>query len=189
MAHLDVDMTGVKPAGEYQELPIGKYLVRVDETEKKGTKDRFDESGAPSPDNGKNFYLQIALSVHGGPNDGHIEFDRLNLWNSNSIAVNMAKAQLKSIFLATGVETSDSTALHGRWMVMEVKAQRNGQLGKYYEAAPASMIPKEAVGYTAEQLEAMKKPSHATAGVAQQASAPAPAAAADSALPSWAQKK
>lgn len=192
MAHLDINMEGVKPQGEYQELPVGQYLVRIEETEKKATKDRFDESGAPSPDNGKNFYLQVSLKVYGGPNEGHVEFDRLNLWNSNQIAVNIAKSQLKSIFLATGVESSDSTALHGRWMILEVKENRNKQLGKHYSPAPASMIPTDVPAITAQQPQQhSQSPGQAAthAAASHQALAANPTGAAAGALPAWAARK
>lgn len=198
MAHLDINMDGVKPQGEYQELPAGTYLVRIEETEKKPTKDRFDEHGNPAPSNGKNFYLQVSLKVYGGPNDGHVEFDRLNLWNDNSIAVNMAKSQLKSIFLATGVESNDSVMLHGKWMVMEVKEQRNKQLGKHYSQAPANIIPTDVPGVTATQqpvqtaqAQPQQQQVHYTQQPGYAATGAAPGAAEGGAapLPSWAAKK
>lgn len=169
---VDVKMEGVKPQGEYQELGIGKYLIRIEDTEKKAVKDRFDEQGAPLPGNGKNFYLQIAQRVYGGERDGHVEFERLNLWNDNETAVNIAKSTLKSIQLALGVESADSSDFHNKWAVLEIKKNARGNLTKHYEKAPDSIIPKDVPAAT---------PAQQPASVA--------AAAAPSAVPSWATKK
>jgi len=137
MATLDFNMDDVKPAGEYAELPAGEYVVRIEGTEKKGTKDKFYENGTPHEDNGKNFYLNIGLKVGSGPNEGHVEFERLNLWNTNAIAVNIAKSTLKSIQDATGVYSKDSDDLHGKFMILRIKPNSKGQLTKHYEKIPA----------------------------------------------------
>lgn len=176
MATLDFNMEGVKPAGEFTELQEGEYLVRVEGTEKKGTKDKFYEDGRPHEDNGKNFYLQIGLKVGSGPDEGHVEFERLNLWNTNSIAVNIAKSTLKSIQDATGVYSNDSDHFHGKFMIMRIKKNSKGSLGKHYEKVPEDMqIAQKEVqpaGYT----------SFAEPKVLQ----PATAAPAAGAKPSWA---
>lgn len=194
----DINMDGVQPMSTQQELPVGQYLVRVEDTEKKATKERFDEAGHALP---VNHYLQIAMQVYGGPNEGQIEFARLNLWNPNETAVRMAKAELKSIQEATGVASTNSDHYHGKWMVLEVKAgvKDPSKLYKNYSAAPEPMV----AAYAHIPPVAAKAPS----AVAQPAAAPvpapafvrnmlgaaavaaAPAAAAPGALPSWAQKK
>lgn len=179
MATLDFNMEGVKPSGEYQELPAGEYLVRIEGTEKKPTKDKFHPDGTPSEDNGKNFYLNIALKVGSGPSEGHVEFERLNLWNSNAIAVNIAKSTLKSIQDATGVYTNNSDDFHGKFMIMRIKANSKGVLGKHYEKVPADMaiVAKDAPGTTTFDKPVLQASTAATT----------PAAAAG-AKPSWAVK-
>lgn len=178
MATLDFNMEGVKPAGEYSELPAGEYLVRIEGTEKKPTKDKFYEDGRPHEDNGKNHYLNIGLKVGSGPNEGHVEFERLNLWNTNSIAVNIAKSTLKSIQDATGIHTNDSDDLHGKFMIMRIKANSKGTLVKHYEKVPADMavVAAQAAGYASTEAPKVL-----------QAAAAKPAAASGS-LPSWAVK-
>ncbi len=177
----DISMEGVQPQGEMQELPLGTYLVRIENTEKKGTKDKFDENGNPHPDNGKNFYLLISQKVYGGPNDGQIEFARLNLWNSNATAVNIAKSELKSIQEATGVASPKSEDFHGKWMILEIKAgvQDPKKRFKHYSAAPASLV---------EQYKDAPPVASVEPAVHAQVAAQNTAAAA-SAVPSWAQKK
>jgi hypothetical protein len=176
MAALDFNMEGVKPAGEYTELGEGEYLVRIEGTEKKGTKDKFYENGTPHEDNGKNFYLNIALKVGSGPDEGHIEFERLNLWNTNSVAVNIAKSTMLSIQNAIGVHTNNSDDWHGKFMLMRIKKNSKGVLGKHYEKLPDDMavVAKAAEG-------SLAKPE-----VLQAAKAPVAAPAATGAKPSWA---
>lgn len=140
MALIDVDMTGVKASGEYQELGIGQYLVCIRDTDKKATKEKFDANGAPDAGNGKNFYLQMSLQIEDGPDRDRIEFVRLNLWNLNPTAVNIAKAELKAIQEATGIYSADSTHFHGKYMLLNVKLDSKGNLKRHYEKAPASMI-------------------------------------------------
>lgn len=140
MATLDFSMDNVKPSGEFIELGEGDYLVSIQGTEKKGTKDKFYEDGSPHEDNGKNYYLNISLRIHGGNADGIIETERLNLWNSNTTAVNIAKSTLKSIQNATGIHSSESADLHGKYMVMRIKKNSKGYLNKHYEAASIDAI-------------------------------------------------
>lgn len=175
MATLDFNMEGVKPAGEFQELGEGEYLVRIEGTEKKPTKDKFYEDGRPHEDNGKNFYLNIALKVGSGPDEGHIEFERLNLWNTNSIAVNIAKSTMLSIQNAIGVHTNNSDDWHGKFMMMRIKKNSKGVLGKHYEKVPdhVQIVQKDLSPAGVTSFEEKK--------VLQPAAAPAQAA-----KPSWA---
>lgn len=175
----DVNMEGIKPSGSAN-LPVGQYLVRIEETERKAAKDKF-ENGAPHPDNGKNFYLQLPMLVWGGPNDGHVEFERLNLWNSNDVAVRIAKSTLKSIFIAAGVEGKNSSILHGKWMILEVKPgiKKPEELSKHYAPCPPVMIPIDAPpirrhGLGTSDAQAV---SHAVAAPAQAQPTQVPAAA------------
>lgn len=175
----DVSMEGVTPGGG-QELPAGNYVLRVENSERKQAKDKMDENtGQPHPDNGKNFYLQLDSKVYGGTHNGQVDFERLNLWNTNATAVNIAKSTLKSIFLATGVEASDSKELHGKWLHLEVKADSKGNLKKHYHKLDPNLIPANAPPI-AVTVAATPAPAQAVA-----ASAAAPATEADS-RPLWA---
>jgi len=177
MATLDFNMDGVKPAGEFTELGEGEYLVRIEGTEKKPTKDKFYEDGRPHEDNGKNFYLQIGLKVGSGPDEGHVEFERLNLWNTNSIAVNIAKSTLKSIQDATGVYSNDSDHFHGKFMMMRIKKNSKGVLGKHYDKVP------EGVAITQKDTTT---PAGTTSFAEPKVLQPAATPTAATAKPSWA---
>lgn len=181
----DIGMDGVKPMSDAQELGVGKYFVRIEDTEKKATKDRFDEQNNKLP---PNHYLQIALKVYGGDKDGHTEFVRLNLWNTNDTAVNMAKSELKSIQNATKVATANSNDFHGKWMLLEVTAgiKDPTKLYKHYEDAPVSLI--DAYKHIPPVPAKMHTPATASASVAA-ASAPAAAASKADEVPAWAAQK
>lgn len=210
----DIDMTGVKPMGDHVDLPIGQYAVRIEDTEKTQTKDKFNEAGDKLP---PGFYLKVEYKVYGGPNDGQVDRTNLNLWNSSEDAVRIAKSELKSIQEATGVHPRPdaqqimrfkSDWLHGAWMLLEVKANtRDPQKTiKRYSPCPAEIIAAFAhvppVPAKAPAPEAAAAPAAAPAAAAPAAAATtgyvAPAAAAvpasapagaAGALPAWAQKK
>lgn len=180
----DVNMEGVLPPSDFTELPLGTYLVRVEDSDKKeSTKEVFDSEGAKLP---PNKYLQFTAKVYGGPNEGDHENINLNLWNTNEMAVNMAKSELKAIQDATQVYSGDSNHYHGKWMIMEKKeyTKKNKEVGtkRIFSAPPAEM------------LAAFAHVPPVPAKAPQPAAAPAAAAAASaagspSALPSWAKKK
>jgi hypothetical protein len=195
----DVNMEGVKPMSEIQDLGVGQYLVRIEDTDKKETKDKYSENGEKLP---PNHYLQIALKVYGGPDEGRVEFVRLNLWNSNPTAVNMAKSELKSIQDAIGVVTANSDHMHGKWLVLEIKAGTKDatKLYKHYQAAPEGMVKEFAhiqpvpakapsPAATVSSAKAATNSLYADPKPPASAAAAAPAAGSPSALPAWAQKK
>lgn len=183
----DVNMDNVKPMGEIQELPVGQYLVRVEDTEKKAAKEKFDAETSEKLPQGH--YLQMSLKVYGGPNDGQTEFVRLNLWNSNPTAVTMAKSELKSIQEATGVVSSNSDHFHGKWMVLEIKTgvKDPKKLYKKYSEAPAAWLTAFAHIPPVPAKAPSMAASQPTPETARAAGAP-PAVAAADALPSWAKK-
>ena len=182
---------------ENQELPLGQYLVRIEDTAKKETKEKFDPEGNRLP---ANHYLQVALKVYGGPNDGQVEFVRLNLWNDSPYAVSMAKSERKSIEDVIGVVSTNSDHWHSKWLVLEVRAGKTekskDKLYKHYHPAPEGMVKE----YAHIPPVPAKAPSVAARPAAQPAAslagaprppataAAAPASAAD-ALPEWARKK
>lgn len=184
----DINMEGVKPMSDAQELGAGQYLVRIEDTDKKQVqKEVYDEAGNKLV---PNHYLQIDLKVYGGPDDGRTEFVRLNLWNHNVTAVNMAKSELKSIQEATQTVSTNSEHLHGKWMILEKKAgvKDPTKLYKHYSAAPAEIVASFAGTAAPIAAKAPAAPAFVRnmPGAAALAAATAPAAGA---LPSWAMKK
>jgi hypothetical protein len=190
----DINMEGVKPMGDSQELPAGQFLVRIEETDKKQVnKEVFDEAGNKLT---PNHYLQVDLKVYGGPNDGQIEFARLNLWNHNATAVNMAKSERKSIEEAIGVVSTNSAAWHGKWMLLEKKpkTKKPDELIRIYtRIEPEMMESLKSIMDSAPALAAKAESAPATAAAPApaflQRNVPAAASPSKSDLPAWAQPK
>ena len=98
------------PAGDYEVAIVGSIV----QANKAGT--------------GK--YLSLEMQVVSGQHKGRKLFDRLNLWNPNDKAVEIAKGTLSSICRAVGVLTpNDSADLHNRPLVASVKIEKSDQYG------------------------------------------------------------
>ena len=154
------DATQVGDMQTFEVLPPGPYLSMLTESEVKDTKE------------GGNKYLQFVAEIVDGPAKGRRHWIRLNLWNSNQTAVDIAQRELGAICKAVAVpRPNDSAELHGKPFVMtlDVKKNKDGkeeQVVKKYEPAAA--------GFTA--------PASTTA--APTSGVPAPVAAAP-ASPPW----
>jgi hypothetical protein len=112
------DPSAVQDAA-YSLLPAGEYVVMITESEVKESKT-----------NASNSYLNMKLQVAKGEHQGRILFLRLNLWNSNETAKNIADRQLKDIYRALNVtKVQDSSQLHDKPFVIKVKvkADMNGE--------------------------------------------------------------
>lgn len=106
------EANSVDPSSGFPVVPAGKYLAQIVHSEMKDTKDRT----------GK--YLQFEIEIIDGPEKGHKIFDRLNLYNSNDTAVQIAQRTLSAVCHATGVmSVSDSEQLHARRMIIEVRIE------------------------------------------------------------------
>ena len=102
MSQLNFDANQVKPAEAFEPLPKGWYNMRISESETKPTKA---EGGA---------YLQLTVEVIDGQYANRKVFDRLNLWNANPVASEIAQRRLSAYCHATGVMMlQDSQRLHG----------------------------------------------------------------------------
>jgi hypothetical protein len=85
-----MDLTGfnaleIEPATSYEPLPADWYKAVITQTEEKPTKL---QTGS---------YLQLMIEVIEGQYAGRKVFDRLNLKNPNSVAVEIAQRSLSSI--------------------------------------------------------------------------------------------
>ena len=112
-------------------IPSGKYLVIIEESELKETR------------NGNGEYLELKMQVIDGEYKGRYLWDRLNLKNSNAEAVKMANGTLSSICRAVGVPTpNDSIELHDLPLVARVTLKPRADTGelsneiKAYSAKP-----------------------------------------------------
>lgn len=104
------DANAVEPNKPRDALPAGWYKVVISESEEKPTKA---QTGS---------YLQLTLEVIEGDHAGRKVFERLNLKNPNSQAVEIAQRSLSGICRATGVMTPrTSQDLHDKPLMAKVK--------------------------------------------------------------------
>lgn len=134
MAAIQFNATNISHSQVFTPLPAGDYPAIITESEVKPTKD------------GQGQYLQLKLQIQGGEFSGRTLFDRLNLWNNNQQAQEIAQRTLSAICHAVGIlQVGDSQELHNRPLIATVKvkpAQGN------YDAS------NEIKGYKAAQLSA-----------------------------------
>lgn len=133
------DATQVSPESQFAPVPDGDYPVVITESEVKPTKD------------GAGQYLQLTLEVIDGHHKGRKIWDRLNLWNKNSAAVEIAQRALSQICHAIGVlQVQDTVMLHNKPLVatLAVRAaggghdESNDVKGyKAYSSGPAPVAP------------------------------------------------
>lgn len=112
MANLQFDATHIDPTPRFDPLPAGDYAAIITESETRTTKD------------GSGQYLQIKIEVQGGEFAGRVLFDRLNLWNNNRQAQEIAQRSLSQICHAVGVmQVNDSQELHHKPLIATVKVR------------------------------------------------------------------
>lgn len=145
------DASTVDTTDNFAPIPAGDYPIVITESEMKPTK------------SGTGQYLQLVLEVIDGPMKGRKLWDRLNLVNSNTTAVEIAEKALSQICHAVGVlRPQDSVELHDKPLQVTVTVKDDPQYGPRNECK----------GYKA---------------LGDAAPAPAPAAAASQAPPPPAQ--
>lgn len=163
MAQIQFDATHIDPSPRFDPLPAGDYNAIITESETKLTKD------------GSGQYLQIKLEVQSGEFAGRILFDRLNLWNNNRQAQEIAQRSLSQICHAVGVlQVNDSQELHNKPLIATVKirpARDNYEASneiKGYKAGAA--IPVAQQPFAAPRAPAAPQP--AAVGFGSGAAAP-----------------
>ena len=99
----------IEPATSYDPLPADWYKVVITDSEEKPTKAM---TGS---------YLQLTIEVIEGQHAGRKVFDRLNLKNPNSVAVEIAQRSLSSICRAIGVNSpKDSMELRDKPLMVKL---------------------------------------------------------------------
>ena len=135
--------SSVSPLGDRTPLPAGPYRAVARKSEWKNTK------------SGGNKFLEIVWKVVDGEHNGRMLWSRLNLQNSNSQAVEIARAELSSICLAAGIaKLRDSVELHDIPLVLMVAVKKREDTGD-----PTNEI----TGYKSVKEFAAKQESTATA--------------------------
>ena len=109
----------IEPATSYEPLPADWYKVVITDTEEKPTKA---QTGS---------YLQLTIEVIEGNHAGRKVFDRLNLKNPNSVAVEIAQRSLSSICRSIGVNNpKDSMELRDKPLMVKLAVKpADGQYG------------------------------------------------------------
>lgn len=151
MATLNFDAQHIDPTPRFDPIPAGDYPVIITDSETKLTKD------------GTGQYLQLKLEIQDGEFRGRILFDRLNLWNNNAQAKEIANRQLSQICHAIGViQVADSQQLHLKPLIASVKL-RPASGG--YEASNDIKGYKSGAGapVTQQPFAAPRAPAAATA--------------------------
>lgn len=156
------DATQVQPQEPFAVIPAGKYKIQAIASEIRATND------------GNGQYLWFEHEILDGEHAGRKLFERLNLWNSNQQAVEIAQRTLSAMCHATGqLHVADSDELHFKPMIVTVRVRPAGpgKDGKQYDAR------NEIRGYEPANGSAPAQAAPATA-------APAPAPATPAAAPS-----
>jgi hypothetical protein len=109
----------IEPSASYEPLPADWYKAVITDTEEKPTKAM---TGS---------YLQLTIEVIEGNHAGRKVFDRLNLKNPNTTAVEIAQRSLSSICRAIGVNSpQDSIELRDKPLMVKLAVKpADGQYG------------------------------------------------------------
>ena len=139
----------VQPAESRDPIPAGWYKGVITESEDKPTKA---QTGS---------YLQLNIEIIEGEHMGRKVFERLNLNNPNSTAVEIAQRSLSSICRAIGVMTPrDSSDLHDKPLMVKVKVTPpRGEYGAGNEVSEYAALGKKTAGPDAEAAPVAEKPT------------------------------
>lgn len=182
MAQLNFDASTVPPAAAPEVIPAGWYNAQMTASEVKPTAD------------GTGGFLACEFTIISGEHSGRKQFDRINLYNKNPVAVEIAYKTLSAICHAVGViQVQDSQQLHGKPLQLKVSLRPAGPGadGKMYEASNDVKGYKAIDGASIPMpgAPAGGAPAWAVSGAPAPAAAPAawapPAAPAPAAPPAW----
>ncbi len=138
----EFDASTVSPREPMDVLPDGNYPVIIQASEWKPTKK---QDGT---------YLELTLQVIDGQHKGRKVWDRLNLSNPNSQAVDIAQQTLSAICHAVGVmKVSDSAQLHNVPMLAKLKVKQ-GENGPMNEVRGYKKMGGAVVGSVAPAVAA-----------------------------------
>ena len=132
MAKLNFNASEVAPQQSgYEPRPAGDYTMQVVNSDMRTTK------------SGTGQYLWLEFDILSGPVRGKY-FERLNLFNDNAKAVEIANRQLSAICNAIGLMTlQDSEQLHMKPLkvVLKVSESKNGSLQNNAKYLPLNAAP------------------------------------------------
>lgn len=184
-----VDTTGVEKMGGYEVYPAGMYNAIMVTASRKPTKD------------GNGAFIECVYQFIDGDFSGKKFTSRMNLWNANAQAVDIAKRELKSLRAAIGLhdQTSNLAEFVNKPLALNIsakarkddptKAENNLVSIEPYSGAPSQL---GAVANPAPQYQPQQQPMFAQQPMQQQPRPPVqPAPAAfqpnGAATPPWMQ--
>ena len=171
MAHLGekFDASEVPPS-EFQPLPVGSYRAEFVASEIKATK------------SGSGQYIEFQGALLDGEHQGRRFWDRINLWNDNQQAVQIARRTFADMCEACGKGAiEDTDELHQIPFVLKVRMQKNkvtGEMQNAYGYAPDG-----------EPQVSARAPAPSKTAPSKTASAPAQATPAKPAGKPWERKR
>ena len=116
---LGFDAGEIEPSRTYEPIPAGRYVAVITESEMMPTK------------SGTGRYLQLAFQIIEGEHENRTLWSRLNIENSNRVAVEIALGELSAICHAVGVlQPKDSCELHNLPLMITVKCKRRDDTGE-----------------------------------------------------------
>lgn len=121
MANLggNYDATNGEKMVNFSALPAGEYLCAMTRSERRESKN-----------NPQNSYIECEFEIQDGDFKGRKIWTMLNLWNTNSTAVEIAQRELNSIMHACGkLRIEDTEELHGIPLKIKVKIRQDEQYG------------------------------------------------------------
>jgi len=185
MASLNFNANEVEPAGSFEPLPAGEYLVIIINSDMMDTKA------------GDGQYLSLEMQVIDGEYKNRKLFDRLNLKNKNQKTVDIAEKVLSSICRSVGVMVPrDSAELHDKPLKIKVSVMPSnrfeGDDGK--QNVIRAYMPKDGklnTSTTKQSIIQPPRPAAATANAADVMSVSPPFPSAPNVQPGtlpWAKK-
>lgn len=165
------DATTVNPNKGFEPLPTDWYNCMITETETKRTKD------------GSGAYLEIVHKVLDGKYKDRLFWNRLNLWNNNPVAVEIAQGDLSAICHAVGVfQVQQTQVLHGIPLMarlVEKPAEKGYEASNDVKAYAkiGEKISINSAGMVGVSAAPAAPPTGAPWGAAQPMAPPAPPAA------------
>ena len=143
MSNLDFNAANFEPSAPLEAVPDGYYNCKLAGTEIKETK------------NGNGKYLMLTLDIVDGEYKGRKLFDRLNLWNQNAQAVEIASKTMSAICHAVGLlQVRNHEDLRGKNLAVKVIKTNDPSYGernevKGYKAAESGAALPQATGVAA----------------------------------------
>lgn len=155
MGNLEFDSTNIEPSAPLDPVPAGKYPCRITASEIKVTK------------NGAGRYLQLTLDIADGEYKNRKLFDRLNLWNSNVQAQEIAQKTLSAICHAVGIlKVRNHEELRGKALLVKATTRNDPQYGESNEVKGYEPMAGQAAVADSGSWGGDSEPSAAPVGAA-----------------------